>query len=421
MGIEQFDVLAFFGERWNEPRPLENFARLLDALGQPWQGMRIVHVAGTNGKGSTCAFVDRMLRRAGYRTGLFTSPALQRVNERFQIDGQNVGDDALDRAVRRVAAAEADVGMYFGGFDRMTAAGLLIFAEAGVEWLVLEAGLGGRLDATTAVPAEIAMISRIGLDHTEVLGDTIDKIAWEKAMIIQPGQRCAIVHPQEGEAMRAIEARCAETGVPLLRVDGSGLLLNEIYHGRQRFTVQRGDVHFVLETGLLGRYQIENAAAALIAGQALGLDAIAIREGIAQAEWPGRLERLEGHPMIWLDGAHNPQCMRALADSLGEYAPGQRFVLITAIMADKDWLTMLKTIAPHVECAVAVDLGARSVPAEELADALERLGTTAHVAHDLEWAFAKASDLCEEPGREDCAILVCGSLYLVGDMRGYLL
>lgn len=433
-----FDPVAYINEpRWLESRlGLDRTAELLDRLGRPQDQLKFVHVAGTNGKGSTCAYLASILQAAGLRTGLFTSPYLITFEERIRVDGANIAYDELVEAtllVKEQAEAMAD---HPTEFELMTAVALVHFARRGCDIVVLEVGLGGRLDSTNVIDApEAAVIARIGLDHTKLLGTTLAAIAGEKAGIVKPGS-AVVSWPQEPEAMAVVERAAADAGDALAVVDPSRLSADPVdwsASGAPARPFSYG--RFAdLRTRLLGSYQPANAALAIetadaLRGRGWPVDDDAVRQGVAEAVWPGRFEIVragEGEPTVVVDGGHNPQGARALVDSLNDVFPGRKPVFVIGVLEDKDYPAMLETVLPLGAAFVTVTPdNPRALPADKLARAIrwtgqDLLGCSAcvnpYVARDMADALAKARELAGPEG------LVCafGSLYSVGALKEQL-
>ncbi|WP_101720708.1 bifunctional folylpolyglutamate synthase/dihydrofolate synthase [Eggerthella timonensis] len=433
-----FDPVAYINEpRWLESRlGLDRTAELLDRLGRPQDQLKFVHVAGTNGKGSTCAYLASILQAAGLRTGLFTSPYLITFEERIRVDGANIAYDELVEAtllVKEQAEAMAD---HPTEFELMTAVALVHFARRGCDIVVLEVGLGGRLDSTNVIDApEAAVIARIGLDHTKLLGTTLAAIAGEKAGIVKPGS-AVVSWPQEPEAMAVVERAAADVGDALAVVDLSRLSAGPVGWSApgapaRPFSYGR---FADLRTRLLGSYQPANAALAIetadaLRGRGWPVDDDAVRQGIAEAVWPGRFEIVragEGEPTVVVDGGHNPQGARALVDSLNDVFSGRKPVFVIGVLEDKDYPAMLETVLPLGAAFVTVTPdNPRALPADKLARAIrwtgqDLLGCSAcvnpYVARDMADALAKARELAGPEG------LVCafGSLYSVGALKEQL-
>lgn len=395
---------------------LERIRTLLDALGRPQDRCRIVHVAGTNGKGSTCAMIESGLRAAGERTGLFTSPHLIEPTERIQISGRPVTAEEFTRAFDRVhqtvenLLAEGAIDLHTTYFETVTAMAFVIFAEERVDRVVLEVGLGGRLDATNVVLPELCVITPVDFDHEVFLGRSIEAIAGEKAGILKPGVPAVIARQREGAA-QVIAARASELGVPTVWTRDaavSGLSLDA-----RGSSFRLGDLE--IRCPLAGEHQVENAVTAALALEQLGIARHAIEWGIAQAEWPGRLERVSERPEIVLDGAHNPAGARALAAYIGRFYQGRKVRLIFGAMRDKAVAEIGGILFPLAQEVIA------TAPRQARALAPETLAAVAdhprlRIARDIEEALAMAR---EDAGADD-AIFVTGSLFLVAEARAIL-
>jgi dihydrofolate synthase/folylpolyglutamate synthase len=394
---------------------LETIRQILDRLDHPEQQFPVIHIAGTNGKGSTAAFLASILQQGCYQVGLFTSPHLISYTERFRINGSEISEEALVPLAERVLAV-APVEATF--FEVTTALAFLYFAQERVDLAVLEVGMGGRLDATNAVPGILSVITPVSLDHCRYLGDTIREIAAEKAGVIT-GNGPVVCSTQDDAAHAVIAARCTVTGAPLFRC-GSEFRVEWrpdglAYHGLNSSVTG-------LAPGIPGDYQRDNAACALAAAELLAergfpLELSALHHGIAAAAWPGRMEFFPGPPRLLLDGAHNPAGVAALLASLARIKR-ERLFLITGVMADKDRcgvLGPLLSLADEV-LTVSVDLP-QATPAEELAVFCSSRGARAVAAGSVAQGLAAASN---RAGPNDL-LLVTGSLYLVGEARGVLL
>ncbi|HEY7391093.1 MAG TPA: folylpolyglutamate synthase/dihydrofolate synthase family protein, partial [Bryobacteraceae bacterium] len=296
---------------------LERIRTVLDALGDPQDRCRFVHVAGTNGKGSTCAMIESGLRAAGHRTGLFISPHLSEPTERICISGKPVSVEKFTQAFNRVHETverlldEGAIDLHTTYFETVTAMAFLIFAEEETSMVALEVGLGGRLDATNVVRPELAVITPVDFDHEAFLGRSLEAIAGEKAGILKPGVS-AVMARQRPEAERVIERRAAELGIELERAADWGICDLAVSPRGSDFRLN-GRAVLRIHCPLAGEHQVENAATAAIALLRVGIPVEAIEQGIATAVWPGRLERLSEKPEILIDGAHNPAGARALA------------------------------------------------------------------------------------------------------------
>ena len=401
---------------------LERIHALLDRLGHPEAGLRILHVGGTNGKGSVCALAEAIFRAAGLRTGCYTSPHLRDLSERIRIGGLPIEADRLARCVAALGDA-LDGGVTF--FEAMTAVALAAFRDAAVDVAVLEVGLGGRWDATTVGSPLAAAVTRIDYDHQEYLGQRLEEIAAEKAAIIRGG--LALSAAQAAEAMAVIQGRCRALGVPLW-IEGRDLhaeVVRSDARGHRLHLAGPGWVVRDVDLALAGGFQPANAALAVGAArgvaQAAGvpLPDAAIRTGCAAVRWPGRFQVLPaqaGQPAIVLDGAHNPGGAAALAASLAGYFPGARLTLILGISVDKDRAGILKALAPlATRIVLTAAAHPRATPPTELASALPpveaRVALTASAGEALDLALA-------DPAAD--VVCVAGSLFLVGDALAWL-
>lgn len=399
---------------WVGQQPgLDRIRRLLGRLGNPQEKLKFVHIAGSNGKGSTAAMLASVLSAAGVKTGLYTSPHLWRFHERFQVDGVPIsGEDLAEITAQVLEAAEDET-----EFELMTAIGMVYFLKAECDIVVLETGLGGRLDSTNVIPApEAAVITHIGLEHTEILGDTLDKIAREKAGIIKQG--CDVVLCEQGFDLYCLFEEICKFRYSRLALTVNPEVLSSGLEG-QTFTYRGEGLYHI---ALLGEHQLQNAAVVLETVNVLrrrgwDIPEEALVRGLGQARWPGRLELARRGPDVILDGGHNPQCMEALARALGELYPGKKLIFLTGVLADKDWSTMMGELLPLAkEFYTITPDSPRAMPAAELAAYLEGQGAKAtpcgSVREGLELAlvFLPPEDV----------VCVTGSLYMIGEARHLL-
>jgi dihydrofolate synthase/folylpolyglutamate synthase len=394
---------------------LERIRAVLEALGKPQDGLRIVHVAGTNGKGSTCAMIESALRGAGFRTGLFTSPHLSRPTERIRIDGSPVSEARFAAAFERVHASVEDllaagaIDCHTSYFETVTAMAFLIFAEERVDAVVLEVGLGGRLDATNVVNPALTVITPVDFDHEAFLGKSLESIAGEKAGILKPGVP-AVFARQRPEAAGVLDARAAEFGIPVSRTAEWALSDLELHPRGSRFELS-GERALRIECPLAGEHQVENAAAAVVSLVRLGVPDAAIQAGIACAQWPGRLERVSEVPEIIVDGAHNPAGARALAAYLDRFYEGRPVRLIYGAMRDKAIAEISGILFPRArQVIVTAPQQGRAVAPESLRDIVDH--PDLRTAPRLADALAMVRDAA--PGE---LILITGSLFLVAEAR----
>jgi dihydrofolate synthase/folylpolyglutamate synthase len=391
---------------------LERTRALLAAMGDPQKELKFIHVAGSNGKGSTCAMLESVLRQAGYRTGLYISPHIQDFRERMQVNGENIPGEtlaAITDEVRQVADKMED---HPSQFELVTAIALTYFRRAGCDIVVLEVGLGGALDSTNAIDApEVAVITNIGLEHTEYLGHTLGEIAAAKGGIIKPGCQVAC-YDCAPEVLSVIGNICKEKEVPLHRVDMSQI--TPLDHSLEGQTFLWRDRQ--LDLPLLGRHQLHNVAVVLETVEVLRergwqISPEAVEDGLAQVKWPARFEVLNREPLFLLDGGHNPQCAQALAANLEDYLPGEKLTFLLGILGDKDYGAMLDLLCPYAGYVVCVTPDSpRALPAQALAEEVARRGLPVTVCDSLEKAIVASLDR----GRP---VMAFGSLYLAGSVR----
>jgi dihydrofolate synthase/folylpolyglutamate synthase len=410
--LAEIDALEKFGIDLG----LDRVAACLRALGEPQRRFPCVHVGGTNGKGSTAMLLSAALSGCGLRTGLFTSPPLEFFGERIRVDGEYLPDAAvpdLFRAVREAAPPGTTQ------FEIITAMALLRFARAGVDLAVIEVGLGGRLDSTNVVKPEVAVITNVGLEHSDHLGDTVAAIAAEKGGIVKPG--VPLVTAARGEALDTLEQLSAERGAPVYAL-GREFTAAPAGPGRLDYCGLQGRWDRVAYR-LRGAHQADNLAVALAALEVLAaggwnLPESGVRRGIAVAVWPGRLEECGDRPAVLLDGAHNPHASEALAAALRDEFRYRRLWLVLGILGDKDAHSILADLAPLADCLVlTASASARALATEELVTAAR-----AHTRGRVRSApgVAAAVDLALAGAGADDLVCVTGSLTTVGEARGHL-
>lgn len=392
---------------------LKRMGTLMEKLGHPEREVAFVHIAGTNGKGSTAAMLAQILSRSGLRTGLYTSPHLWRAEERIQVDGAPIPPQDFSAAVRRVLAAVGD-GAY-NEFELLTAVGLWYFARRGCRIAVLEVGLGGLMDPTNIIPPPAASaITNLGLEHTAILGNTIPEIAVQKAGILKTGTRAVLYH-QSQEAQQVVEERCRALHIPLTITDPGQLSVPSVSLEGQDIVYRGRPYHLAL----LGPIQRRNAMTVLDLVDTLreagwDIPQNAVEEGLAQAKWPGRLELAHRNPYVLLDGGHNPQCIQALAESLRELCPGKRIVYLAGVLADKDYAAMLDAALPLAQALVAITPNSpRALPAQELARETAARGVQACSQTSVAQGLETAMELAGPEG----VVCAWGSLYSVGELR----
>ena len=391
---------------------------LYQRLGNPQVGQNFIHVAGTNGKGSTCAMLAEILQCAGYKVGLFTSPHLERYTERIKINGQEISQKDWDRLEKQVN--EAAVGLETVEFDRITALGFLKFKEEACDIIVLEVGLGGRLDATNIIENPVlCAIASIGYDHTELLGNTIAEIASEKAGIIKKGSS-VVVSYQSSEALDVFKAKALEMKAKLSITDPSMETLHSISLDGQVISYKS---HKGLKLSLLGSYQYKNVALVLDCIDELrnsfDIPEAAISEGLSKVVWPGRFEILRKSPLIILDGAHNSNGAEELAECIKAYIPQKRVHFVMGVLSDKDYERMLGIIAPLAsKFTLVTPPSHRALSADKLKTIIEtKYKIPAEAADSVIDGIKKAT--LHQDFKEQ--VVIFGSLYQVAEVRNYFL
>jgi dihydrofolate synthase / folylpolyglutamate synthase len=394
---------------------LERIGKVLESLGRPQDRLHLTHVAGTNGKGSVCAMMESALRADGRRTGLFTSPHLAEPTERIQIDGVPLSAERFAGAFNRVHAAverlvaDGAIDMHTTYFETVTAMALLVFAQEQVDIVVLEVGLGGRLDATNVVVPDLAVITPVDFDHEAFLGKSLESIAGEKAGILKHGVP-AVFAAQRPEAARVLEERAAALGVPVMRTAEWTVRDLEIDARGSSFVL--GNLH--IRCPLAGEHQVENAVTAAAALTRLAVSDSAIESGIAGARWPGRLEHVSESPEIILDGAHNPAGARALGAYIQRFYSSRRVRLIYGAMRDKAIEEISGILFPLAQqVIVTAPRQARALAPEAMRQISDHPNLV--TAPGIEAALEMVRDAAPQD-----VIFVTGSLFLVAEARALL-
>lgn len=413
---------------WSTPSPsserLSIFGRLLEELGNPHKGMKYVHIGGTNGKGSTSAMISSILRCAGYKTGLYTSPHLNTINERFQIDGRLISDEEFAEITTLVAeACERIVAQGHPRptiFGLITAVGFVFFKRHKCDIVVLEVGMGGRLDATNAIESsEVTVITNIGLDHTEYLGGTIGQIAAEKAGIIKNGGH-VVCYSQTSEAEAVIEEECRRQNASIRFADGN---MATVRNTDLRGTVFDFNGYKDLEISLPGLFQVKNAVTALIAAEVLAgkgwnIDEACIRQGLKSARWPGRFEIISQKPVVIVDGTHNPQGAEALVRSLETLFGGKKIIFLIGFLADKDYVSSIKPAIPLAKRFYTVSPSSgRALDAGKLKNEIACFGSPVPIEAYPDMPSALRAVM--KNADEDDVICVFGSLYQVSEVHSF--
>jgi len=397
---------------------LRNTELLLSALGNPERAFPSVQIAGTNGKGSTAAMLDSICRAAGINCGLYTSPHLVSITERIKISGLEIAreDFAACATIVRDAAEQLEALPTF--FEQVTAIAFLAFGNAGVELAILETGLGGRLDSTTAAKANLVAVTPIAMDHEEYLGNTLASIAAEKAAIIRPGVT-AVLASQPPEAFEILIQRCEETGVVPVFEDSAHLIEDTTPDGRFCVTFESEKHRYEkVWLGLRGEHQVDNAAVAIRLAELLQIPSTAIVAGVSNATHPGRLELIAHRPPFLLDGAHNPAGCQSLRDYIDEFAP-RPLTLVFGAMRDKQIEQIGKILFPSADQLVLTGIDhPRSATVEMLESVADRFASgTVMKAQSSVQALRIAQETTPPTG----LILIAGSLYLIGEVRQLIL
>ncbi|HPE15922.1 MAG TPA: folylpolyglutamate synthase/dihydrofolate synthase family protein [Oscillospiraceae bacterium] len=418
--IEYIHSVPRFPKKTN----LLRITALMARLGNPQEKLNFVHIAGTNGKGSTAAMTADVLSASGYRTGLFTSPYLEHFRERFQIDRVPIAPERLAALTERVKGAAdrmtADSLPHPNEFELVTAVAMLFFLEEGCDYVVLEVGLGGRFDATNVIPPPLAAaITEISYDHTGILGSTLYEIAGEKAGILKTGSRAVLSPGQAPEAAERIRAICRERGVPLVEPDTGACRITARGDFGSRF-LYRGEAY---ELPLLGSHQVRNALTVieilnLLRQAGVTIPQEAARRAIARVKWPGRMELLRRAPDVLLDAAHNPGGIDALCRALSEHFPGKRQVTVMGMMRDKDYESCITEMALRSRLFIATEPPepGRALCACDAAEVAARsAGETV-----CEASLRAAVSMGLAAVRKDELLVVCGSIPLIGEARTFL-
>ncbi|SKC43145.1 bifunctional folylpolyglutamate synthase/dihydrofolate synthase [Maledivibacter halophilus] len=407
---------------------LHNIKYLLKLMGDPHKDLKFIHVAGTNGKGSTCAFISSILVEQGYKVGLFTSPYLEEFTERIRINGKNIPEKELAK-VTEIVKSKVDIMLSEGKshpteFEIVTAIAMLFYKLEKTDYVVLEVGLGGRLDSTNVIPAPlVSVITPIALDHTEYLGDTLDKIAFEKAGIIK-NNSIVVAHPQKKEAMDVIEKVTGDRGSKLLIVPIEEAEIEKYDEFGVKFNINLFDEKYCdLEIGLLGKHQVSNAVVALTCIKALkkyyeiDISEKSIRNGLKNTKWSGRLEVLRRNPTLLIDGAHNIHGAKALKKTIEDVFEYNRLIGVIGVLGDKDVDGILSEIIPLChKVVITKPNNPRAISLDELEKKIKFFSKDVYAYEDINSAVNKSLDLA----KENDLILYCGSLYMIGDVRTIL-
>ena len=415
---EALSYISTISARGSKPG-LERITELMNGLGNVQENLKFVHIAGTNGKGSTSVMLSSVLQQAGYRTGLFISPYIMRFNERMQINGEPIADERLAEIIEQVKAVADTMEDGATEFELVTAAAFLWFSQENCDIVVLETGLGGRLDATNIISTnECAVITNIGLDHVDYLGDTLAKIAYEKACIMKP-ERPVVCYASEPEALDVLKDYAKEHGNPIRIAKFEAI--EGIFAGfsGQRF---RYGNSAVLEMSMLGGHQLRNAAVVLetvktLRGLGWDISTEALKKGFKEAHWPARFELIHRDPLVFADGAHNLQGVEVLCQAIRDYLPGERIVCVTGVLADKDWKHMMDLLKDVADDFITVTPNSpralnNITLARYLSDSEHWVSLAENVGQGMHAALNRAKDT-------GSVVVACGSLYMCGEIRSY--
>ena len=398
---------------------LSRTRNLLDLMGNPQDKLKYVHIAGTNGKGSTAAMTASILQKAGYRVGLYTSPYIYRFNERMQVNGEPISDSELTEITAWVKPLAQSMEESPTEFELVSCIAFEYFRRNRCDMVVLEVGMGGALDSTNVIKApEVAVITNIGLDHTDVLGSTVEEIAKTKAGIFKEGSN-AVIYRGSPSVEAVFEAVCAEKNIQLTKADFESLHL--VSHGLEGQVFDCGE-RKGLELPLLGDHQLHNAAVVLSVADALiargwNISEENIRDGIRSVSWPGRFDVMRKDPLFIIDGGHNPQCIEALVKNIEDYLSDRKVIVLTGVLADKDYADMYKPVMPLVQEFVCITPpNPRKLDASLLAQYLSEAGATATACASIEEGVVTAM----EKAGKDGVVLCFGSLYSIGAIRDAL-
>jgi dihydrofolate synthase/folylpolyglutamate synthase len=404
---------------------LQRIQRLCDCMGNPEGKLKVIHVAGTNGKGSTTTFISSILMAQGYRVGIYTSPYLERFTERIKINHEEISREDVAKYVTDLIPIINKVSDEIIGkptqFEIITAMAFKYFKDKGTDYVVLEVGLGGRMDSTNIVDPLLSVITTISYDHMKILGDTLGQIAFEKAGIIKHN-RPLVMYPQVQEAEQVILKRASEENSRVYRVDGLRYSITSSSLKGMDFDITGTYKYNSVHISLVGEFQVRNAATAILAAEALRdsgctIARESIYEGLRNARWPGRFEVLKHDPCVIIDGGHNVEGIRSTAKTIRTYFPQGRILIVCGILADKQYDDMVQELLNITKEFITVTpSNPRALSAEELKSAIEHHGGHAQAAQSIR----DGAELALNRAAEYDAILFCGSLYMIGEVRTVL-
>lgn len=404
---------------------LDNIKKLLELLGDPQNNLKIIHVAGTNGKGSTCSFISSILKESGYKVGLYTSPFLETFTERIRVNGENISEEEVGKIVslikEKIEIMVSEGYSYPTEFEIVTAMAFYYYNQEKVDFVALEVGLGGRYDATNVIDKPVvSAITSISLDHTGILGDTLAKIAFEKGGIIK--ENCpTIVYPQQEEASEVIKNICAEKKSKYIECDFKNIEIKSSNINSQIYNCNiNGKELRDLEIKLIGDHQIKNSIVALNVIEYLNDIKITniseenIRKGLLETKWPGRIEKISENPMFIIDGAHNEEGAKSLANSIDKYFENKNKILVIGMLEDKDIDSVLDLLIPKFNKVITTTPdNPRAIDANKLKEKIERYNIEVTCKPNIK----EAVDYALEISNKDDVIISAGSLYMIGNVR----
>lgn len=408
---------------------LDNIKKLLELLGNPQNNLKIIHVAGTNGKGSTCSFISSILKESGYKVGLYTSPFLETFTERIRVNGENISEEEVGKIVslikEKIEIMVSEGYSYPTEFEIVTAMAFYYYNQEKVDFVALEVGLGGRYDATNVIDKPVvSAITSISLDHTGILGDTLAKITFEKGGIIK--ENCpTIVYPQQEEASEVIKNICAEKKSKYIECDFKNIEIKSSNINSQIYNCNiNGKELRDLEIKLIGDHQIKNSIVALNVIEYLNDIKITniseenIRKGLLGTKWPGRIEKISENPMFIIDGAHNEEGAKSLANSIDKYFENKNKILVIGMLEDKDIDSVLDLLIPKFNKVITTTPdNPRAIDANKLKEKIERYNIEVTCKPNIK----EAVDYALEISNKDDVIISAGSLYMIGNVRTIIL
>jgi dihydrofolate synthase / folylpolyglutamate synthase len=427
--FEWFDA----GYKADAKMGLDHLKPMLSIMGNPHQKLSCIHVAGTNGKGSTCRFLNHILLEAGYRTGLFTSPYLEKQNEQIHVNGKDIPDEDFEDLAKEAQIylkKMQEEGLSLpSSFEVLTAMAFFYFLKRGCDLVILEVGLGGLLDATNVIPAPlVAAFTPIDYDHMQVLGHSLEEIATHKAGIIKEGTR-VVSAPQRLEVKEVLERACRENNVPYTWVDEAQVVRGAFFEFYQTFSYMKW---VDLKIPMLGKHQRLNASLAIevvriLSKEGYAIESEAIQNGLCKTTWPGRFELLRKNPMVIIDAAHNEDGARALYQTLKEHFMGYKKIILVGLLQDKEIDKVIPHLLEDTEVVIAtMPISERALSAQELSERIkaylekEEQKTRVYTYPDWKEGVNASLRFKEELGSNKSLICACGSLYLIGEVRRYL-